>query len=617
MFSLDRTTGNERSYLALATCNTSRISLYSFVAFLVMGIGVDDVFVLYDAWLQSAVQTGTVEFTPRMAYCLESAGGSLITTSLTTSSAFFSIAFSTPITALRCFGIFCGLVIMVDFFLMMTFFPALIIFYERYVKNTKRCCTWYINCTSQEGKVTELGRTEKFFRDTFGPLVLRFRFPLIVLCLSLAGGIGSQLFSIKRSTSATLQFYVDQNPFEVYDLRLRDKFNVFTSPVATGGNLDAHFVFGVSGEDNGNFFDPDDRGFLELIPLDAFQAQEWLADFCDNVRAQSFYVPTASPFEEVCFFEFFRGWVNASCVETSPFPLNTGANFSDYFTVPARSQCCNSTFPLQDAGEFDTCLRACASVLDNLGIPSGLGFDVNALVSVQYRFLTNQAFTEEFEPMNALFNNMELFRKSQVATAPSGTGVDRFFFVSEFRNLDLQRFLFEGAIQSFAVSMVIALIVVVLMTRSISLSVLSIITLVAIVALIYGVIVLLGWELNIFESVIFSVAVGLSVDFTVHYSHSYLHAGLTTRRDNVYKMYEIMAVSLLYGAISTFASGIALTFAQTLFFYKFGIFLMLTMSISLIYANILLPPLLSLLGPVKAKAVEDEKKETEMKPVSL
>ena len=582
------------------------VILITHVAFLVMGIGVDDVFVLYDAWLQSAVQTGSPDFTTRMAYCLESAGGSLITTSLTTSSAFFSIAFSTPITALRCFGIFCGLVIMVDFFLMITYFPALIIFYEKYVKNSKRCCKRYNECTSQEGKETELGRTEIFFRDTFGPAVIKLRYPLILLCLGVAGGIGSQLFNIKRSTSATLQFYIDSNPFEAYDLGLKQRFNVFISPSTSGEKLDAHFVFGVDPADNGNFLDPDDKGTLELLPMNPFLAQEWLADFCDNVRKQSFYFSPADPFTELCFFEFFRGWVNASCAETSPIPLGSGGNYSDYFPVPARSQCCNISYPVEEASEFDFCLRACAGFLDTSGFPSGLGFSGNSLVSIQYRFLTNQVFTEEFEPMDTLFNKMEAFRKSQRATAPIGSGMGSFFFASSFVNLDLQRFLFEGAIQSFAVSMIIALIVVLLMTRSLLLSILSILTLVAIVALIYGVIVLLGWELNIFESVIFSVAVGLSVDFTVHYSHSYLHANLDSRRANVLKMYEVMGVSLLYGAISTFASGFALTFAQTLFFYKFGIFLMLTMSISLIFANVLLPPLLYLFGPVKSSAVTSE-----------
>ena len=262
---------------------------------------------------------------------------------------------------------------------------------------------------------------------------LRFRFLLIALCLSVAGGIGSQLFNLTHSTSPTLRFYVDQNPFEVYELRLQGKFNVFSRPTA-GGSIPARFVFGVSAKDNGNFFDPDDVGVLELIPLDVFQAQEWLADFCDNLRVQNFYLPNYYPFGETCFFEFFRGWVNASCSETSFFRKNDGLKVSDFFTVPWRRRCCNLEYPLKDRVEFDTFLRACASEMEGRPPKTGLKFDGDTLVSVHYQVNTNHAFTGEFEPMNALYNNLEQFRKSQLITAPAGTGVEHFFFVTSFVN---------------------------------------------------------------------------------------------------------------------------------------------------------------------------------------
>jgi len=39
--------------------------------------------------------------------------------------------------------------------------------------------------------------------------------------------------------------------------------------------------------------------------------------------------------------------------------------------------------------------------------------------------------------------------------------------------------------------------------------------------------------LNILESIIFSVAVGVSVDFVAHYGHAYVQAPMEARADKV------------------------------------------------------------------------------------
>ena len=62
-------------------------------------------------------------------------------------------------------------------------------------------------------------------------------------------------------------------------------------------------------------------------------------------------------------------------------------------------------------------------------------------------------------------------------------------------------------------------------TRSLGLSLLAILTVFLIILTTIAVLVLLGWELNILESVIITLAIGLSVDFTLHYGIMYRLAG--------------------------------------------------------------------------------------------
>ena len=129
-------------------------------------------------------------------------------------------------------------------------------------------------------------------------------------------------------------------------------------------------------------------------------------------------------------------------------------------------------------------------------------------------------------------------------------------------------------------------------------TVLSLFTIVCIVCCVVGTLVLDGWELNIIESVIISVAVGMSVDFVAHLSHAYLHSVIKERAIAVMYMMRTMGVSVLTGAITTFIAGFFMIFAKTLFFYQFGFFMMMTMLFSWIFANLFLAPLMGAVGPV-------------------
>ena len=73
--------------------------------------------------------------------------------------------------------------------------------------------------------------------------------------------------------------------------------------------------------------------------------------------------------------------------------------------------------------------------------------------------------------------------------------------------------------------MVASLMALLVTTRSIRLSLLAILTVFLIILSTIATLVLLGWELNILESVIITLAIGLSVDFSLHYGIMYNLAG--------------------------------------------------------------------------------------------
>ena len=83
----------------------------------------------------------------------------------------------------------------------------------------------------------------------------------------------------------------------------------------------------------------------------------------------------------------------------------------------------------------------------------------------------------------------------------------------------------HGTYTAVGVAMAASLLALCVSTRSLGLSLLAILTVFLIILTTIAVLVLLGWELNILESVIITLAIGLSVDFTLHYGIMYRLAG--------------------------------------------------------------------------------------------
>jgi hypothetical protein len=98
--------------------------------FLVIGIGADDIFVYIDAWKQSFTTLPVnTPLANRLSWTLSRAGAAITVTSLTTSVSFFANTIS-PVTAIKAFGLYTGLVVLADLALLVLFLPAVVAVYH-------------------------------------------------------------------------------------------------------------------------------------------------------------------------------------------------------------------------------------------------------------------------------------------------------------------------------------------------------------------------------------------------------------------------------------------------------------------------------------------------------
>ena len=131
-------------------------SLQVIAIYMVLGIAADDIFVFIDAWKRSAnlseeVFQGSKQ--KRMAYAFRSSARAMAITSSTTSVAFFANIFS-PLLPIKTFGIFSGVIIPVNFILVVMFMPPAAIIYEEYIENAYFCC---FKCKTLRSKFRKVG----------------------------------------------------------------------------------------------------------------------------------------------------------------------------------------------------------------------------------------------------------------------------------------------------------------------------------------------------------------------------------------------------------------------------------------------------------------------------
>ena len=106
--------------------------------FIILGIGADDLFVLYDAWCLTAFSSY-----PSLAHRLNDAYSksctSMFVTSLTTAVAFAASAL-TPLLATKSFGVFAAILVFYNYFSVIIFFPTVVMVYHLKFENLKWPC---------------------------------------------------------------------------------------------------------------------------------------------------------------------------------------------------------------------------------------------------------------------------------------------------------------------------------------------------------------------------------------------------------------------------------------------------------------------------------------------
>lgn len=345
---------------------------------------------------------------------------------------------------------------------------------------------------------------------------------------------------IQLPKAQDFQIFNSNHPFERFDLKFKNEFwflryDKSSAPAAAASDpqqtqaliqsnfvLPIRVVFGLLPADNGDYLNPFERGRLQFdrrFNITSAKAQIWLLDFCRELRVQPFYRPTMGPMLTNCFIETFKSWMDSrKCSE------EVGNEIVDKYP------CCEmSKFPYEPH-VFDHCL---VEVIERLHKTPNYMFNMNR-AGPRFNSSANgvvKAIVVEYDSIFDVFNNsysdmkkhwtvMNNWIEGKLEMAPEEIR-NGWFITTNMEFFALQQSLSTSVLKSLLISVAFAFVTLIATTWNIRLSLLSTITISFVIFNTIGTLILLGWKLNIIESITVSLTIGLAIDATLHYTIAY------------------------------------------------------------------------------------------------
>ncbi|GFR92333.1 protein dispatched homolog 1 [Elysia marginata] len=565
-----------------------------------VGIGADDLFIYCKVWHLAKAEKNNGVLQKIISDTLRHTALSMLVTSLTSAAAFYA-NYVSDITSIRCFSVFAGTCIVINFILTVTWLPASVMVHERWFRccsglsdhqmgaSVSACCASIITLPyKMYFLLSDWSRI--FFEKILPCLVIRFRFLWIVLFGGLWAASVFVIFyypRLKLPNSRKFQMFSSDHLSERYDFEFGDKFDFERTknrddlPV-----FPITVVWGLIASDTGDPLNPYSKGSLTFDPdfdMTTPSAQEWLLDFCYRLRNTDFYVNTPGIRLTDCFMEnFVNGWMKQSCREDD-------------------SDCCMKTpFPFKKGilikclADYIPQLRATPGVHYNSYTP-GPRFHNGRISAFFVQFLSNQTYSHSYTEVERFYKQVNSWVEKEIHLAPEE--MRRGWFVSHLHFYDLQSSLALGTPLALGVSLSVVAIVAFFTTLNVLVSVFALLAVGGAISTTLAALVLMGWTLDILESVVITVAVGLAIDMTLHFGVAFRLAPDTGREMRVVSSLERMGSPVTMAAVTTMLAGAFMMPSTVLVYRKFGTFLLLLVSLAWQYATFFFQALLRIAGP--------------------
>ncbi|PXF47429.1 Protein dispatched-like [Gracilariopsis chorda] len=582
--------------------------------FLLLGIGADDVFVFTDAWKQSRVELGTeADALTRMTWTYRRAVRAMTVTSITTAAAFFVTATS-PIMPISTLGVWAGLLVLVQFALVITAYPSAVILWHRFWSqrgflpcfekkrraDEQRSIPFYLKCLpgrwqkKRDTSGLHYSFLERFFGGPWARLVYKTRYVLVAISLVL---IGLGIFGATKlePIQETEQFLPDDHPIRVIERTLGEDF-----ATERGRTLfEVRVTWGISGIDRSGTsrFEPELIGSAELdesLDLRRKEAQEHILKTCKELASQKNLVAANTPLQQTedCWISDYVKWRRQELGE------NGFERFSSNRELAAQLIRFGNHKERDGRMPYKRYLESQAIALSE---------NRDRVVFTEVRFISphRPKLTAKFmrpiyeEWVEALSKvNKEAPQGVDKAIVTGGIARNNVAGLNPWSWMRSQEALVSSMFTGIGIMLGVALITLTLSTMNWAVSVLATVCIGGIVVMLLGLIYAFGWELGTTETVSVVISIGYSFDGVAHIATAYVESSNKGER-MARTRYALLTlgVSVWFGCLSTLLSSLLLFPAIITFFIKFAGLLISTVVLSLVWSLVMFPAVLMVCGP--------------------
>ncbi|KAB7507922.1 Patched domain-containing protein 3 [Armadillidium nasatum] len=550
----------------LMYCGVPFIGINMAAPFLMLGIGIDDMFVVLSAWQRTKIQD---DVPTRMAEAYSEAAVSVTITSLTNMLSFF-IGTWTPFPSVQIFCLYTGIAILITYLWFLTFFGGVLALSGYKEQNQKhiitgkvvkskseaedmRCCYKFwcaggINKNDPWNPIDNKDHTLMvFFRDYLGKalnkpivkalVILTFLIYLsgaIYGCLKVKEGLERRNLALDKSYMINF-FDTEDKLFRKYPYRIQIIIN-----------------------DNLTYSDPDTKIALlklhnefENLPYIGSRlfTQSWIRGFYRFLRRRPEH--RANITDEASFIEVLRKeYLTPSSQET------LDVVFNEDKTRILASRFILQSYMINDTNQDKDMMQALRKVAE--GAP--------------YHVIAYHAFFVFF---------------------------DQFLLVR------------TTSIQTICLAALVMMVVSLIFIPNPLCSLWVAFSIISIEVGVIGYMSLWGVNLDSVSMINLIMCIGFSVDFSAHISYAYLTARVKTSKDRVRECLYNLGLPVIQGGLSTIIGVLVLVIAPSYIFQTFFRIVFLVIFFGIVHGTLLLPVMLSLLGPGSCTKHEDEENSVE------
>ncbi|GMH68897.1 hypothetical protein TL16_g05032 [Triparma laevis f. inornata] len=524
-------------------CGWDYTPVHSVLPFVLLGLGVDDSFVIMNSFAQT---DPNADLKVRMKEAMSHAGVSITVTSLTDFVAFI-ISTSTSLPALASFCFYAATGILFLFLFQCIIFGAYVVIDARRQKARRMdcCCCFTVKENEEHDKArrefeANPGMVSKFMKNKFGPWVVNKNVGIVVTIVSM-GLMGAGVYG-------ATQLKVESNQLD---------FVPDSSYIKTTFEM------------NDNLFGGDGTPVsLVLEDFDYFAKQTDLSGIAAALNGKAHLADTTNSVNFDSWYDQYVVYVGAS---------------------PACDGSCIGTDNLNDETQFYTNLHKflnTAGARYNSSVVFNSYQDIRtSKISMKYSSTINDEASLQVEAMTQL--------REEVAKLD----VPAYAYTFEFLNWETFIIIEKEMIQNVTLCMAAVFVITLILIAHPTTSFLVFFCVGCAIIEILGAMYFWGLVIDNVSVINLTLAVGLAVDYSAHVGHCFMLKDGNNNSERVILALADIGSAVLNGAISTFLAVVVLSGSQSYVFRVLFKQFFLTCLFGVMNGMVFLPVLLNWFGP--------------------